>query len=111
MQIFKKLASLTLVLAAVAFLAPAVEAGEGHEGEKMKGEKTIQGCLADGDMDGWYVLTVIKEDKNKAVKVEGDDSFEAHIGHEVELTGTWVKEGDSKHFAAAGMKHLAATCK
>jgi hypothetical protein len=105
----KRIASaLTAATLLLAFLPAGAHAGDkGHEGEPT----TIRGCLADGEADGWYVLTVKKDDGSKQVTVAGDESFEGHIGHEVELTGTWVKdeEGD-KHFAATAMQHIAATC-
>ena len=98
-----------LLLVAV---APLALAGE-HEGEKekMEGEKTLQGCLSDGPADGWYVLAVPKDDGTKEVSVEGDDSFEGHLGHEVKLTGKWVKKDDGKkYFQASGMEHISTNC-
>lgn len=97
----------------IAAAAPAAYAGE--KGEKKKGDKhhkgTIQGCLSDGASDGWYVLTKQKQDKTKEIQVEGDASFDAHIGHEVKLTGKWKKgDDDSKYFKATDMEHIAATC-
>jgi hypothetical protein len=97
-----------LLLVAVASIA---QAGEKSDKEKMEGEKTIQGCLSDGPADGWYVLTKKKDEGTKEIRVEGDDSFEAHIGHEVKLTGEWKKgEDGSKHFHAGGMEHVSTDC-
>jgi hypothetical protein len=97
-------AALALVILA---LAAPVRAGDG---EQADGPTTIRGCLADGAADGWYVLTKKKGDETKEIQVEGDDSFEAHVGHEVELTGTWEEGESGKYFAATAMKHIAATC-
>lgn len=100
-------ASATLLL--LLTVTPMALAGE-HEGD-MKGEKTIQGCLSDGPADGWYVLAVPKDDGTKDVSVEGDDSFEAHIGHEVKLTGEWMTKDDgTKYFHASGMEHVSTNC-
>jgi ribosome maturation factor RimP len=89
-------------------LAPAANAGEGR---KHDGEKTIQGCLAAGEGENWYVLTKKKDDgTTKEIKVQGNDSFAAHVGHEVKLTGSYVEGDGGKHFAATAMQHVAATC-
>ena len=106
----KKLTMLICGVALVTLGLTPVYAGE-KSGEKKEGAKAMEGCLADGASDGWYVLTKKKDDgTTKDVKVQGDDSFEAHIGHQVELTGEWKGEGDEKYFHATGMKHLAASC-
>lgn len=105
----RKFGFLIIALPLIFAASTATQAGDKH-GEKRH-EGTIQGCLGDGASDGWYVLTKRKEDRTKEVQVIGDASFEAHIGHEVQLTGEWKKAEDgSKHFQAAGMKHIAATC-
>ena len=99
------LAALSLLLLCV---APAAHAGEG---KKHDGPKTIQGCLAAGEGENWYVLTKKKDDgRTKEIKVQGDDSFAAHVGHEVKLMGSYVEVDGDKHFHATAMEHVAATC-
>jgi hypothetical protein len=105
----KKFGFLILALPFIVAASTAAYAGD-QQGEKQ-GEGTIQGCLSDGASDGWYVLTKRKGDETKEIQVSGDATFEAHIGHEVQLTGEWKEAGDgSKHFQATGMKHIAETC-
>ena len=92
----------------VAFAPTAQAGGEGKE--KKEGPQTIQGCLSDGEGEGWYVLTKKKGDETKEIQVKGNDSFEAHVGHEVKLTGTWEEAEGEKHFNATAMEHVAASC-
>jgi hypothetical protein len=93
------------LIAAAALAAPAVA-----NDEKMEGPHELQGCLADGPADGWYVLTVQKDDAAKEVRVQGDASFEDHVGHQVEVTGTWEEDDGGKYLAATALEHVAATC-
>ena len=99
------IASLALVL-----LFAAGAALTGATGAAAADATTLQGCLADGPADGWYVLQVKSGEKTEEVRVEGNASFEAHLGHEVKLTGTWVETDGRKHFRATAMQHIAATC-
>ncbi|HVS03719.1 MAG TPA: hypothetical protein VMT16_13195 [Thermoanaerobaculia bacterium] len=104
----KKILSLTAALSlALLVFAPAAQAGD--EGKK-EGVKTMQGCLGAGEADDGYTLTKKKGDETKVIQVKGDDSFAAHVGHEVKLTGTWEKNEDGKTFHATAMEHVAATC-
>ena len=102
----------TAVFLSVMFV-PAAYAGD----EKHKsGTHTLQGCLADGTTEGMYVLATKKEAKAtdmkaKDVQVKADASFEAHVGHEVKLTGEWKKADDGMDsFVANKVEHVAATC-
>jgi hypothetical protein len=90
----------------------------------------LTGCLSGPNDEGVYVL---KNGRHRnGVEVGGSDDLKAHVGHRVQLMGTWStgkaigekeeaneanekKEGKEneareRHFKVASIKHLADTC-
>lgn len=89
----------------------------------------LTGCVAAGTAANSFELTNVKKgamssDKAGAtVKLSGGD-LAAHVGHTVEVTGSWAKAGDTssaapadasaapkaKEFSVTAVKMVSATC-
>ena len=90
----------------------------------------VKGCLSGPNSEGAYVL---KTAKGHGCEVGGNDQLKAHVGHEVKLTGTWVKSGSEigenesaekneksesaehhgvaeRHFKVSDIQHVSDTC-
>ncbi|HEX6802991.1 MAG TPA: DUF5818 domain-containing protein [Terriglobales bacterium] len=93
--------------------------GSSHAGASS--QTTVRGCLQGSD--GNYTLTA---SNGKTYQLQGDTSkLSAHVGHEVQITGTKASAASSTAAPAgtppAGteestltvekMKHISATCK
>lgn len=95
-------------------------------------QTTVSGCLSGPNSEGAYVL---KTTKGHGVEVGGNDQLKAHVGHEVKLTGNWVKSGSEigerenetaeaneksetaehhgvseRHFKVSDIQHVSDTC-
>lgn len=123
--------SRTIALVIAAFLvlvATSVVAQESSSHAKK--ESTVRGCLSGPNAEGAYIL---KTAKGHAFEVGGDDQLKSHVGHEVKLTGTWVKSGSEigenesaekneksesaehhgvaeRHFKVSNIQHIADSC-
>ena len=126
--------SKTLMLALSFLLSTALlqaqeqypQTGSSEKGATASGQTTVQGCLQGSD--GNYTLT---DNSGTTYQLQGDTSkLSAHVGHEVEITGT--TSGASAASPSAGtnpttgtptagaqqstltvqnMKHISKTCK
>lgn len=76
---------------------------EAHKAHLMK----LVGCLEEGDEEGYYVLV---DEDGEEVDVTGLEELAKHLGHKVELTGSWETEYESKVFEATEIKHLSTDC-
>ncbi len=98
-----------------------MKAEAGQAGEKTAAkEHTLTGCLAKAAEGNGYELTNGRY--KKGVAVNSSEDLAAHVGHEVELTGTWEKptSGEAgagpkgkemRTFNATAVKHISDTCK
>jgi hypothetical protein len=91
-----------LVGFAAVCISHAVRADEPH---------SMRGCLARGATDGSYVLNDV-EGVGRVAIPDGPAALDAHVGHQVEITGTSVDGADKEQHAmqVTSMKHLAASC-
>ena len=117
------LAALFLVLATTTFLVA-------QDTSTSNKANTVKGCLSGPNSEGAYVL---KTAKGHGFEVGGNDQLKAHVGHEVKLTGTWVKSGSEigenesaekneksesgehhgvaeRHFKVSDIQHISDTC-
>jgi hypothetical protein len=79
-----------------------------------KAEKTHQvtGCLSGPNDEGAYVITNLRH--RKGIEVGGNDDLKNHVGHKVQLTGTWTSAADigekpeaaEKEKSEKGERHL-----
>lgn len=115
--------SLILVLATTIFVVA-------QETSASAKSTTVKGCLSGPNSEGAYVL---KTAKGHAFEVGGNDQLKSHVGHEVKLTGTWVKSGSEigenesaekneksesaehhgvaeHHFKVTDIQHISDTC-
>lgn len=83
-------------------ISHAVRADEPH---------SMRGCLARGATDGSYVLNDVEGVGSVAIP-DGPAALDAHVGHQIEITGTSSTAADDKQHAmqVTSMKHLAASC-
>lgn len=87
------------------------------------GTHQLTGCLSGPDASGAYTLT--NGHYKKGIEVGGNDELAKHVGHEVQLTGTWESSGKAigesekeekqektaeKHFKVDSIKHMADSC-
>jgi hypothetical protein len=101
-----------------------------QESSTANKQSTVKGCLSGPNSEGAYVL---KTAKGRAFEVGGNDQLKSHVGHEVKLTGNWVKSGSEigenesaeknekseagehhgvaeRHFKVADIQHVSETC-
>lgn len=120
----------TIPLLVALFLALATTGLVAQETSTGKKSTTVKGCLSGPNSEGAYVL---KTAKGHAFEVGGNDELKSHVGHEVKLTGTWVKSGSEigenesaekneksesaehhgvaeRHFKVSDIKHISDTC-
>ena len=129
--------SKTLMLALALLLSAAwlqaqeqyPQTGSSEKGATASGQTTVQGCLQGSD--GNYTLT---DNSRTTYQLQGDTSkLSAHVGHEVEITGTTSGASATNPSAGTGttnpttgaptagaqpstltvqnMKHISKTCK
>ena len=92
------------------------------------GEHQLTGCLGGPNAENAYVLT--NGTYKKGIEVGGNDELAKHVGHKVQLMGTWETSGAAigeseknekgekseksekgeKHFKVSSIKHLADSC-
>jgi len=117
-----------LIAAFLVLVATSVVAQESSSTAKK--ESTVKGCLSGPNTEGAYIL---KTAKGHAFEVGGNDQLKSHVGHEVKLTGTWVKSGSEigenesaekneksesaehhgvaeRHFKVSDIQHIADSC-
>jgi len=72
---------------------------------------SMRGCLARGATDSSYVLNDVEGVGSVAIP-DGPAALDAHVGHQIEITGTSIVGADEKQHAmqVTSMKHLAASC-
>lgn len=122
--------SRTIGLVIAAFLALVATSVAQESSSTTKKETTVKGCLSGPNTEGAYVL---KTAKGHAFEVGGNDQLKSHVGHEVKLTGTWVKSGSAigenesaekneksesaehhgvaeRHFKVSDIQHIADSC-
>ena len=122
--------SRVITLAIAAFLALVVTSAIAQESPTANKQSTVKGCLSGPNNEGAYVL---KTAKGHAFEVGGNDQLKSHVGHEVKLTGTWVKSGSQigenesaeknekseagehhgvaeRHFKVSDIQHVSDTC-
>lgn len=122
--------SRAIALLIAAFLALVATSVVAQESSTAKKETTVKGCLSGPNTEGAYVL---KTAKGHAFEVGGNDQLKSHVGHEVKLTGTWVKSGSEigenesaeknekseasehhgvaeRHLKVSDIQHVADTC-
>ena len=103
--------------------APASPDTTKHSSHQHSGKaKTLTGCLSGPNEEGVYELT---NGKHKT-EVGGSDDLKAHVGHKVQVTGTWAtgaeigeKQGNEAgekpekgehHLKATSVKMISDTC-
>jgi hypothetical protein len=122
--------SRTAALVITACLALVTTVAVAQESSTAKKETTVKGCLSGPNAEGAYVL---KTAKGHRFEVGGNDQLKSHVGHEVKLTGTWVKSGSEigenesaeknekseagehhgvaeRHFKVSDIQHVADSC-
>ncbi len=123
--------SRAIALVIAAFLALVATSVVAQESSSMaKKESTVKGCLSGPNTEGAYIL---KTAKGHAFEVGGNDQLKSHVGHEVKLTGTWVKSGSEigenesaeknergesaehhgvaeRHFKVSDIQHISDSC-
>lgn len=122
--------SRTFALAGAAFLALVAISVVAQDASTTNKQTTVKGCLSGPNAEGAYVL---KTAKGHAFEVGGNDQLKSHVGHEVKLTGNWVKSGSEigenesaeknekseagehhevaeRHFKVGDIQHIADTC-
>ena len=121
--------AIALVIAAfLVLVATSVVAQESSSTAKK--DSTVKGCLSGPNSEGAYIL---KTAKGRAFEVGGNDELKSHVGHEVKLTGNWVKSGSEigenesaeknekseaaehhgvaeHHFKVSNIQHVSDTC-
>lgn len=124
-----KMSPITTLLIA-AFLALVTTSVVGQGSSTANKQTTVKGCLSGPNSEGAYVL---KTAKGHAFEVGGNDQLKSHVGHEVKLTGNWVKSGSEigenesaekneksetgehhgvaeRHFKVSDIQHVSDTC-
>jgi hypothetical protein len=110
----------------------SAETKEATAGGKAKGagaSSVLTGCLSGPNAENAYVLSNGRY--KRGVEVGGNDELSKHVGHRVQLTGTWAKSGAAigekeneaaeknekggkeaaeRHFKVTAIKHLADSC-
>lgn len=81
----KRISMLTLVCC-MAALAAAQSTNDQTKQDKMKGDKTVMGCVRSNN--GMYML---EESNGKMAMLTSQADLSAHVGHTVALHGTWQK--------------------
>ena len=123
--------SRAIALVAAAFFVLVATSVVAQESSSMaKKESSVKGCLSGPNTEGAYIL---KTAKGHAFEVGGNDQLKSHVGHEVKLTGTWVKSGSEigenesaekneksesaehhgvaeRHFKVSDIQHIADSC-
>lgn len=122
--------SRTIALVIATFLALVTTSVVAQETSTANKQTTVKGCLSGPNTEGAYVL---KTAKGHAFEVGGNDQLKSHVGHEVKLTGTWVKSGSEigenesaekneksqagehhgvaeRHFKVSDIQHVADSC-
>lgn len=122
--------SRAIALVIAAFLVLVATSVVAQESSPAGKQSTVKGCLSGPNTEGAYVL---KTAKGHAFEVGGNDQLKSHVGHEVKLTGTWVKSGSQigenesaeknekseagehhgvaeRHFKVSDIQHLADSC-
>ena len=122
--------SRTITLVIATLLALAATSVVAQETSTANKQTTVKGCLSGPNTEGAYVL---KTAKGHAFEVGGNDQLKSHVGHEVKLTGTWVKSGSEigenesaeknekseagehhgvaeRHFKVSDIQHVADSC-
>lgn len=112
------LLALTLLLSAAWLQAQdASQAGSSQTGTAASGQTTVQGCLQGSD--GSYTLT---DKSGTTYQLQGDTKkLSAHVGHEVQITGSTAGATSSAMGTQTGgtqqaaltvqsMKHVSKAC-
>jgi hypothetical protein len=122
--------SRTIVLAIAAFSTLLIATLVAQEGSTSNKPTTITGCLSGPNDEGAYVFRTAQ---GHAFEVGGNDQLKNHVGHEVKLTGNWVKSGadigeketgetsektesgthrrvSEKHFKVSDIQHVSDSC-
>lgn len=125
-----KMSRAIALVAAAFFLLVATSVVAQESSSMAKKETSVKGCLSGPNSEGAYIL---KTAKGHAFEVGGNDQLKSHVGHEVKLTGTWVKSGSEigenesaeknekseaaehhgvaeRHFKVSDIQHIADTC-
>lgn len=77
-------------------------------------ESQLTGCLAKNAAGSGFMLTNGRY--KKGVEVKSSEDLTAHVGHQVQLMGTWEKpaagaeSATMRTFSATSMKHISDTC-
>ena len=117
------LLALTLLVSAAWLQAQSQypQTGSSQTGTSASGQTTVQGCLQSSD--GSYTLTA---DDGTKYQLQGDTSkLSAHVGHEVQITGSTTSVSSSTSpttgtpagatqqpsLTVQNMKHISKTCK
>jgi hypothetical protein len=126
MEITRHIVRATMVLTVVTAITLVAQ-------EKKSGntQTNVTGCLSGPTAEGSYVL---KTAKGRGFEVGGNDELKNHVGHEVKLTGSWVKSGAEigenesgeknvekhetaehqgvaeRHFKVSDIHHVSDTC-
>ncbi len=122
--------SRAIALVIAGFLVLVATSLVAQESSTAKKETTVKGCLSGPNTEGAYML---KTAKGHAFEVGGNDQLKSHVGHEVKLTGTWVKSGSEigenesaeknekseasehhgvaeRHFKVSDIQHISDSC-
>jgi hypothetical protein len=115
-------------------VAPAlVDAGDTHAKGAQEKSTTLTGCLGGTAQENVYELTTktgAKAGETKKVEVAAQQTaLKEHVGHEVKLTGSWMKgsmrtsdaatqekeaastQTEARHFMVSDIQHVADSCK
>lgn len=125
-----KMSRAIALVAAAFFLLVATSVVAQESSSMAKKETSVKGCLSGPNSEGAYIL---KTAKGHAFEVGGNDQLKSHVGHEVKLTGNWVKSGSEigenesaekneksessehhgvaeRHFKVSDIQHIADSC-
>jgi hypothetical protein len=110
-----------LLFASVVALA-AGPALVGADDQAKQSSTSLSGCLRSTAQEGVYQLKTksdAKDGETRDVEVRGQAALTDHVGHEVELTGSWMTDTqehartgiDNTHFVVSGIQHLSEACR
>jgi len=104
-------AALAVMLAGTPGLALAGQGGD--TADDARKNVTLVGCLdsSQAATDDSTRFTLIERESGEWIAVEGSESLADHVGHTVELKGTWKSDGNGfESLAVSDVKMLKDSC-
>jgi hypothetical protein len=123
----RKLALYFALVLAFALALSAQQAGSAKaKSSTNNADKTHQvtGCLSGPNDEGAYLLTTARH--RKGIEVGGNDELKNHVGHKIQVSGTWASAADigekpeaaekektekgERHLKVSSIKMISDTC-